>query len=422
MAEYVPLEIPDNPKLAQNIIYFGRALRRAGLPIGPGRVIDAIDAVKAAGFTNQQDFYWTLHACFVNRPEHRAVFAQIFRLYWRDPRYLEHMMSMMLPAVRGVQEERAAQAAEKRAAEALLDGMQPDMPKPEEDEENEETMVEVDASFTASTKERLKTLDFEQMSTAEIAAAKRMLSRLTLPVKPIASRRTKASHLMARVDPARTLRSAMRQGGEFDGLRFKKQRIRWPNLIVLCDISGSMSQYSRMVLHFLHAVANQKGAGWAKVHAFTFGTRLTNISRHLANKDVDAALAAAGSEALDWEGGTRIAACLHDFNRDWSRRVMGQGAVVLLITDGLDRDDEYDLSREMQRLQLSAKRLIWLNPLLRWDGFAPRAGGITAMLPYVDSFRASHSVASLEDLANVISAPDDRGELARMLAEMRAAA
>jgi len=257
MAEYVPLEIPENPKLAQNIIHFGRALRRAGLPIGPGRVIDAIDAVKAAGFTNQQDFYWTLHACFVNRPEHRAVFAQIFRLYWRDPRYLEHMMSMMLPAVRGVQEERAAQAAEKRAAEALLDGMQPDMPKPEEDEKNEETLVEVDASFTASTKERLKTLDFEQMSTAEVAAAKRMLSRLTLPVKPIASRRTKASHLMARVDPARTLRTAMRQGGEFDGLRFKKQRIRWPNLIVLCDISGSMSQYSRMVLHFLHAVANQ---------------------------------------------------------------------------------------------------------------------------------------------------------------------
>ena len=118
----------------------------------------------------------------------------------------------------------------------------------------------------------------------------------------------------------------------------------------------------------------------------------------------------------------RALPCLHDFNRDWSRRVMGQGAVVLLITDGLDRDDEYDLSREMQRLQLSAKRLIWLNPLLRWDGFAPRAGGITAMLPYVDSFRASHSVASLEDLANVISAPDDRGELARMLAEMRAAA
>ena len=422
MPEYVPLELPENPKLAQNIIHFGRALRRAGLPIGPGRVIDAIDAVKAAGFTNQQDFYWTLHACFVNRPEHRAVFAQIFRLYWRDPRYLEHMMSMMLPAVRGVQEERAAQAAEKRAAEALLDGLQPDVPKPQEDEENDETMVEVDASFTASTKERLKTLDFEQMSTSEIAAAKRMLSRLTLPVKPIASRRKKSSHLIAQVDPARTLRAAMRQGGEFGGLRFKKQRIRWPNLIVLCDISGSMSQYSRMVLHFLHAVVNQKGAGWAKVHAFTFGTRLTNISRHLKNKDVDAALSAAGSEAQDWEGGTRIAACLHDFNRDWSRRVTGQGAVVMLITDGLDRDDEFDLSREMQRLQLSAKRLIWLNPLLRWDGFAPRAGGITAMLPYVDSFRASHSVASLEDLAQVISAPDDRGELARMLAEMRAAA
>src|SRR5210317_1431999 len=159
MAEYVPLEIPENPKLAQNIIHFGRALRRAGLPIGPGRVIDAIDAVKAAGFTNQQDFYWTLHACFVNRPEHRAVFAQIFRLYWRDPRYLEHMMSMMLPAVRGVQEESAAQAAEKSAAEALLDGNSPDVPQQEN--EADQTRIDVDASFTTSAQEKLKTLDFE---------------------------------------------------------------------------------------------------------------------------------------------------------------------------------------------------------------------------------------------------------------------
>ena len=415
MPEYAPLDIPDNPKLAQNIIHFARALRKAGLPIGPGRVIDAIRAVEAAGFSKKRDFFWTLHACFVNRPEHRAVFAQIFRLYWRDPRYLEHMMSMMLPAIRGVQEDRTAQAAEKRAAEALLDGVQPDMPAEDGAENPEETMIEVDASLTMSSEERLRTLDFEQMSTEEIAAAKRMLQRLELPVKPIKSRRGQAARDGLRIDWRRTLRGSMRMGGELHDIARLRPRPRWPNLVALCDISGSMSQYSRIILHFLHAVANAKGAGWARVHAFTFGTRLTNITRHLHQRDVDAALAAAGAEAQDWEGGTRIGECLHAFNRDWSRRVMGQGAVVLLITDGLDRDDPDFLGHETERLHLSARRLIWLNPLLRWDGFAPKARGIMAMLPHVDSFRAGHSVASLEDLASVISRPDDTGEKARLM-------
>jgi len=415
MPEYLPLELPENPKLANNITHFARALRRAGLPIGPGRIIDAIRAVEAAGFTEKRDFYWTLHACFVNRPEHRATFNQIFRLYWRDPRYLEHMMSMMLPAVRGVQEDKVAEAAEKRAAEALLDGKAPEMPEPPETEREEETVIEVDASLTMSAEEKLRRLDFEQMSTAEIAAAKKMLAQLRLPVKPIPSRRGMASLTGRQTDWRRTIRASMRQGGEMRSLARKTPRPRWPNLVVLCDISGSMSQYSRMVLHFLHAVANEKGAGWAKVHAFTFGTRLTNITRHLATRDVDAALKAAGAEAQDWEGGTRIASSLHAFNRDWSRRVMGQGAVVLLITDGLDRDTDGLLAKEMERLHLSARRLIWLNPLLRWDGFAPKATGIRAMLPHVDSFRAGHSVQSLADLAAVISRPDDAGEKLRLL-------
>ncbi|MEM6889104.1 MAG: VWA domain-containing protein [Pseudomonadota bacterium] len=418
MPEYLPLELPDDPKLAGNITHFARALRRAGLPIGPGRVIDAIRAVSAAGFTDKRDFYWTLHACFVNRPEHRAVFSQIFRLYWRDPRYLEHMMSMMIPAIRGVQEERTAKSAEKRAAEALLDGAEaPDFAQKPPDEG--ETEIQVDASMTMSGEERLRTLDFEQMSNAEMAQAKRMIAALKLPVAPIRSRRSQASLTAGRVDPRRTLRGAMRQGGEMHDIALKKPRLRWPNLVVLCDISGSMSQYSRIVLHFLHAVSNAKGAGWAKVHAFTFGTRLTNITRHLAQRDVDAALAAAGAEAQDWEGGTRIGQCLETFNREWSRRVMGQGAMVLLITDGLDRDDPDALSRQMERLHLSARRLIWLNPLLRWDGFAPKAAGIMAMLPHVDSFRAGHSIESLEQLADAISRRADAGEKDRLMAALR---
>lgn len=413
MADPGGVAIPEDGRLAQNITWFARALRAAGVPIGPGRVVDAIRAVEAAGFTRRADFYWTLHACFVSRPEHRPVFQQVFRLFWRDPQFLEHMMSLMLPAIRGAQEDRVAKPAEKRAAEALLDGAMRDLP--EQEREGEDQQIEIDASTTMSAEERLKTLDFEQMSVAEVAHAKRMLARLTLPVKPLTSRRMLASVGGAQTDARRTLRLALRQGGEITRIARKTPAIRWPNLVVLCDISGSMAQYSRMVLHFLHAVSNAKGQGWARVHGFTFGTRLTNITQHLRQRDVDAALAAAGAQAQDWSGGTRIGDCLHSFNRDWSRRVLGQGAVVLLITDGLERGDPEALSREMERLHLSSRRLIWLNPLLRWDGFVPRAGGIKAMLPHVDAFRAGHSIASLEALAAAISSAGDGGEKARLM-------
>jgi uncharacterized protein with von Willebrand factor type A (vWA) domain len=417
MADAPALDLPADGKLGHNITHFARALRKAGLPIGPGRVLDAIRAVEAAGFSERTDFYWTLHACFVSRPEHRPVFAQVFRLFWRDPQYLEQMMSLLLPAVRGVQDDRKAAAGEKRAAEALLDGALRDLPEVgDRDLPPEE--IEIDARFTLSPQERLRSLDFEQMSTAEMAEARRMLARLSLPVRPLPSRRTVADALGSRPDWRGTLRASLRQGGEIPRLFRKSPSQRWPNLIVICDISGSMAQYSRMVLHFVHAVANRKGQGWARVHAFTFGTRLTNVTRHLRQRDVDAALAAAGAEAQDWSGGTRIAACLHAFNRDWARRVLGQGAVVLLITDGLDRDEGGDLGREMERLHLSARRLIWINPLLRWDGFAPKAGGIRAMLPHVDSFRAGHSIASLEALADAVSAARDSGEKDRLMRMM----
>ena len=423
MAEYLPLDIPEDGKLSHNIIWFARALRKAGMPVGPGRVVDAIRAVEAAGFSGRRDFYWVLHACFESKPEKREIFAQVFRLFWRDPRYLEQMISFLTPMVRGVAEERAARAAEKRAAEAILDGADRDLPEMAPDEQDEEgTEIDIDASRTMSSEERLRSLDFELMSVAEMEEAKRLIAKLTLPVPPLLSRRTQAKIYGIQPDWSRTMRTAMRKGGEVTTFARKDRRTRWPTLLALCDISGSMSHYSRTVLHFLHSVSNAKGQGWAKVHAFTFGTRLTNITRHLRQRDVDAALKAAGSEAQDWEGGTRIGACLGQFNRDWSRRVLGQGAVVLLITDGLDRDDPDRLEAEMERLHLSARHLIWLNPLLRWEGFAPRARGIAAMLPHVDSFRAGHSIASLEALAEALSKRDDMGEKARLLSQLQAAA
>ncbi|MEM8658310.1 MAG: VWA domain-containing protein [Pseudomonadota bacterium] len=412
MAQALDLSVPQDGRLAQNITHFARALRRAGVPVGPGRVVDAIRAVEVAGFGERRDFYYTLQACFVSRPEHRVVFAQIFRLYWRDPQFLEQMMSMLSPMVRGVNEPPKTQAAERRAAEALLD--QPEAEAFKEEAGGEE--VEFDATLTFSAQERLKEMDFEQMSAQELTAARRAIAALDLPVRPIASRRTTPAARGQVADWRRTMRQAMRQGGDIQALARKRRMVRYPNLVALCDISGSMSSYSRMVLHFLHAAANTKGAGWAQVHSFTFGTRLTNITRHMRARDVDAALAAAGSEAMDWEGGTRIGASLHGFNRDWSRRVMGQGAVVLLITDGLDRGEADVLAREADRLRLSARKVIWLNPLLRWDGFAPRAQGVRALLPRVDSFRAGHSVASLEALADALTQADDAGDKARLMA------
>jgi uncharacterized protein with von Willebrand factor type A (vWA) domain len=410
----VPSARPEGPgeaaegRLADNIVHFARALRRAGLPVGTGRVVDAIRAVEAAGFGERQDFFHTLEACFVSRPEQREVFAQVFRLFWRDPHFLEEMMRMLLPMVRGADTRPAPSAAERRAAEALLD-------RPEAEEaEGEGEEVEVDASLTFSGRERLGRMDFEQMSAAEQAAARRAIAALELPVRPIASRRTRVSPRGRVADWRGTMRAALRSGGDVQGLVLRARRTRWPNLVALCDISGSMSSYSRMLLHFLHAAANAKGAGWAQVHAFTFGTRLTNITRHLRQRDVDAALEAAGREALDWEGGTRIGAALHAFNRDWSRRVLGQGAVVLLITDGLDRDDPGRLAAEMERLHLSARKLIWLNPLLRWDGFEPRARGVRAILPHVDSLRTCHNLASLEDLVGALTRPEDVGEQVRL--------
>lgn len=416
--EYAPLELPDDPQLTRNITHFARALRVAGLPAGPGRVADAIGAVAAVGFSEKAEFYYTLRACFTARPEHRAIFDQVFRLYWRDPRYLEHMMSLLTPTLRNVAEERVARAGEKRAAEALLHGVTrdvPDMPV------GEGTEIEIDATLTMSREERLKTLDFEQMSLAEMAEAKRLIAQMTLSVPPLVSRRTVAAARGAQADWRRTMQAAMRRGGDVVEFARRDRRERWPSLVALCDISGSMSSYSRAVLHFLHAVSNQKGAGWAEVHAFTFGTRLTNITRHMGARDVDAALAAAGAEAQDWEGGTRIGVCLEQFNRDWSRRVLGRGAVVLLITDGLDRDEPARLEAAMERLSLSSRRVIWVNPLLRWDGFAPKAAGIRAMLPHVGSFRAGHNIAALAGLAEAVARPDDPGEKVRLMAALREA-
>jgi len=409
------IAVPGEGRLALNILHFARALRAAGLPVGTARAVRAVEAVSVGGFERRADFYHTLAACFLSRPEHRAVFDQCFHMFWRDPQMLEKAMGLLLPEIRTPPRDREKQPGEARAAEALTAGSRP--PPPPAPEEGKE--IEFDARLTLSEAETLRRRDFEQMTAAEVAQAKRAIAGLTLPVRPIASRRTEANARGRIADWRATMRAAMRHGGEVRALAHRRRRLRWPALVALCDISGSMAGYSRMLLHFLHAAANARGAGWSRVHAFTFGTRLTNITRHLMQRDVDEALARAGREAEDWEGGTRIGAAIETFNRDWSRRVLGQGAVVLLITDGLERDDPDRLARAAERLHLSCRKLIWLNPLLRFDGFEAKAGGVQALIRHVDSLRSAHSIDALDQFAAALSRPEDQGERTRLIRAMR---
>jgi uncharacterized protein with von Willebrand factor type A (vWA) domain len=378
-------------KLSENVAYFARALRAAGLPVGPGAVIDALAAVEAARIGTREDFYWTLHAVFVTRHEHSTLFDQAFRLFWRRRGLLEKLIAEMSPIAPG---EKAP--AEKLMAGALrvAEAMQPAARKAEPTE-----LRELSARLTVSDAEVLRAKDFAQMSAAEIAQAKRLVAALALPDDRVPTRRFSPNPHGRRIDPRRSFRRSLRAGGAGIDLAFRMQAERHPPLVALVDISGSMAEYSRLFLHFLHAVMERR----RRVHAFVFATRLTNVTRELRSRDPDDALARASARVQDWEGGTRIAAALHDFNRHWSRRVLTGGPVVLLFTDGLERQVGADLAFEMDRLKRSCRRLVWLNPLLRFEGFEARAAGIRAMLPQVHEFRPIHSLGSMEELCRALA-------------------
>src|SRR6266446_1057864 len=395
----------ESGRVLANLMHFARTLRAAGLPVGPGNVIDAVAAVAAIGITDRSDFYWTLHAVLVNRPDQRLIFDQAFHVFWRNPDLLKKMMSLVLPELRIAGEEDRGAAMARRLAEALH-------PDKGEGSETEETETELDAAMTFSDREQLRGMDFEKMSLEELARAKAAIARLRLPVQDVPTRRFAPDRRGARADLRATMRAALRSGGIIE-LKRKSRRRRPPPLVVLCDISGSMSRYSRVFLHFMHSITNDRD----RVFTFVFGTRLTNITRYLRYRDVDLALDRVAEIVADWSGGTRIGVCLAEFNRLWSRRVLGQGAVVLLITDGLDRDAGTGLAHEMDRLHRSSRRLIWLNPLLRYEGFEPRSLGMKAMLPHVDEFRPVHNLESLGTLVDVISAAAQRHSAAAMAQE-----
>jgi uncharacterized protein with von Willebrand factor type A (vWA) domain len=383
-------------RLAENIVYFARALRAAGMPVGPGAVLDALEALNVARVGARDDFYWTLHAVFVKRHEHTILFDQAFKIFFRKRGYIEKLIASMIPQTLEPAAKSPAPGAQ-RIQEALFSGLN--------ERAKDQSEIEVDARLTVSDREVLQKKDFAQMTAAEIAAAKDAIARLTLPLDEVRTRRLTQNRRGHLIDIRRTLRASMKAGGAVIDLKYLGPRLREPPIVALLDISGSMSEYTRLFLHFLHAVTDAR----KRVTTFLFGTRLTNVTRAIRQRDPDEALAACSANVADWSGGTRIASSLRIFNKQWARRVLGQGAVVLLITDGLERDADDTLAFEIDRLHRSCKRLIWLNPLLRFHAFEARAKGVQAMLPHVDELRPIHNLDSMKELVRALSGAPAKG-------------
>ncbi len=383
-------------RIAENVVLFCRTLRRAGIPVGPGQVIDAVKAIARTGIERRDDFYVALRAVLATDPTQFRLFDQAFHIYFRNPRLLERMMSLLLPTLERDDPASDQEAAIRRLMEAMSSG---------ESRDGEELVIEIDQAGSWSHREILRRKDFEDMSLEELAEASRLLEQGADIAMAVPTRRFRADPFGRRYDLRRSMRLMLRNNGQLLLLARKKRKQKPPTLVLICDISGSMSRYSRMFLHFAHALTSTDQT----VHSFVFGTRLTNITRWLKDRDVDRALKRVSEEVEDWDGGTRIGDCLASFNRDWSRRVLSGRDVVVLLSDGLERDSAHDLSFQMRRIRGSADELIWLNPMLRYDGFEPRAGGIRAMLPHVDRFLPAHNVVSLSDLGTLLRRESSTG-------------
>ncbi|MBV1706545.1 MAG: VWA domain-containing protein [Hyphomicrobiales bacterium] len=394
MSSASPSSASSTGTLADNLVYFARALHEAGLPVGPASTLDALAAIEACGFGEREDFRATLHAVLVKKHEHSIIFNQAFDIFWRRRGFMEKLIAMLSPVAEPKNtKKQKADGGATRVADALI--------KQPPRQENHAPSLDLDARFTMSAEEVLQHKDFAQMSAEEIARAEAAIARLHLRDDAILTRRLTPDARGHRIDPRRTFRRSMKGGGAMIDLAFRAPAEKVPPLVALCDISGSMSDYTRLFLHFLHVLTSER----RKVHTFLFGTRLTNVSRSLRHRDIDDALSACAAGVQDWSGGTRIGASLHHFNRDWSRRVLGGGATLILFTDGLEREGTQELSHEMQRLHRSCRRIIWVNPLLRFDGFSAKAAGVRAIMPHVDEFRPIHNLASMAELCAALSSP-----------------
>ena len=362
------------------------------MPVGTDRPLLALEALQVAGIASRADLYAVLRACLIDRIEHCALFDQAFNVFWRDPELLGEVLALRLPAAQPPP-SRSQPEPGRRLLQALLGNRLPGADFASE-------ALGRDGQASWSDQERLRKADFDSMTAEEWAAAQRMVKALAPWLRRIVTRRDAPAASGPRIDLRELMRASGRLGGDVAALARKMPRTRPEALVAVVDISGSMSRYSQMFLHFMNAIAN---SGMA-FSAFVFGTRLTPVTRQLRAHDPDEALARVAGEVKDWFGGTRIGPCLKEFNLRWARRLPLQKATLLLVTDGLEHSDIELLSAEASRLGRSCSRLFWLNPLLRYEAFEPKARGVRALLPHVDRFLPVHNVESLEQLARALAA------------------
>jgi uncharacterized protein with von Willebrand factor type A (vWA) domain len=379
-------EISDG-NLLRNCVLFGRLLRGLGIQITPVQVVDLASSLHYVDIGRREDFKNTARAVLVSRQEHLALFDEAFDLFWQA-RSDEHLLELDFGAL-----------VRRRQQPKPLQGRQEKPSSSGEDSSSAEEEPQIDHIFTYSDQELLRRKDFATLDDEELAKVKRMMQSLAWNLPPRRTRRTVRARHGAHVDLRRTMRQNLRHGGEVFHLARRKRKEKRRPVVLICDISGSMERYARVLLQFIYVVTSRLD----RVESFVFSTRLTRITRQLRNRNVERALDGAAAVVHDWAGGTRIGEAIRTFNYDWGRRVLGQGAVVMIISDGWDRGDIDLLGREMDRLHRSCHRLIWLNPLLGAADYEPLVRGIQAALPHVDEFLPVHNLASLEQLAEKLA-------------------
>lgn len=377
--------------LAENIVHFARVLRTAGLAISSDRIVIATEAVLAVGLASLDDLRYTLCCTLTSSADQQSLFDQALTAFWRDPDLLGKAMQMLLPKVDGGMA--SPQEANRRLSEALAP---PAKARSASDQDDAEPQT-LEATMSFSNRELLQKADFETLSAAEWIAVSRLISQMLPQMPLVLSRRKQPAWHRGPIDMRRVARYALRSGGEIMQLPRRLPRKQAMRVVALLDISGSMTSYSRMFLYFLHALTRAD----PRTQTLVFGTRLSDLSSAMREHDPDEAVAAAVSLVHDWNGGTRIASNLARFNKDIGHRMAGSRSMVLLVTDGLERDDPTALGREAARLARRCRRLIWLNPLLRYHGFEPKASGVRALLPHVNEHLPVHNLQSLMAIAKL---------------------
>ncbi len=380
----------DESKLLENILRFIRLLRNSGIKIGNQSSIDALNSIKILKIGNRNEFYWALHSNLIYKNEDTEVFDQCFHLFWQNPKILQQMFNLLLPQI-GTQK---APKTDKKQLKRISDNIQK-----QNNDINIEKKDEIvfNSQMSWSNKSALNTKDFEMMSLEEIHQAEKEIKKFLIKSKTQISRRWKKNDQSSKISTKYTIKKSVKNNGVIQ-LAFKERIKKFRPLVILIDISGSMENYSRIMLFLSHILIQQH----KDIEVFTFGTKLTRITKFLKNKDVDFSLDKIGKFVGDWAAGTKITSSIKDFNFKWSRRILTQNQTLLLITDGLERDDNQNLDFEVNRLSLFTSNIIWLNPLLRYKQFEPKIESIKTILRYVDKHVPIHDINSIRNLVKNI--------------------